>query len=75
MSKYELLKRCGEPVALDRWLEHTEHTGSPFHRRHHLHGTVVVEEWTYAFGSNRFRRHIRIIDGRVVAIERGGKGG
>lgn len=72
MSKYELLSRCGEPVAQDSWFEHH---GSHFHTRHNLHGTVLVEEWTYVFGSNRFRRHIRIINGRVVDIESGAKGG
>lgn len=72
MSKYELLNRCGEPVARNSWLEYA---GSRFHRRHHLHGTVLVEEWIYTFGSNRFRRYIRIINGRVVGIARGDKGG
>jgi len=72
MSKYELLSRCGRPAARDSWFEHA---GSRFHRRHDLRGRVLVEEWTYVFGSNRFRRYIRIIEGRVVAIERGDKGG
>lgn len=72
MSKYELLSRCGRPVARDSWYEYA---GSRFHERYNLSGRVLVEEWTYVFGSNRFRRHIRIIEGRVVAIERGDKGG
>lgn len=72
MSKYELVARCGEPAARDSWLAYG---GSRFHRRHRLHGTVLVEEWTYTFGANRFRRYFRIINGRVVAIERGDKGG
>ena len=72
MSKYELVTRCGRPAARESWFEHA---GSRFHKRHGLRGTVLVEEWTYVFGSNRFRRYVRIIDGRVVAIELGGKGG
>lgn len=72
MSKYELLSRCGEPIARDSWLEHA---GGRFRDRHSLSGRVLVEEWTYVFGSNRFRRHIRIIDGQVVDIEPGAKGG
>lgn len=67
MSKYELLARCGDPVARDEWFEH----GSLIDRRRL--GTVLVEEWTYAFGSNRFPRFVRIVRGRVVGIEHGEK--
>lgn len=72
MSKYELLSRCGEPVARDSWFEHV---GAGLHKRRGLRGLVLVEEWTYTFGSNRLRRHIRIINGRVAAIESGARGG
>lgn len=72
MSKYELLTRCGKPAARDGWFGHG---GSRFHGPRHLHGVFVVEEWIYTFGSNRFRRYIRIINGRVVGIELGDKGG
>lgn len=72
MSKFELLSRCGEPVARDQWFEQA---GPRFHKRHNRLGTVLVEEWTYTFGPNRFRRYFRIINGRVVDIARGDKGG
>lgn len=72
MSKYELLGRCGKPVARNSWFEHP---GSRFHSHHRLTGTVLVEEWTYVFGSNRFRRFVRIVNGRVTDIEVGAKGG
>lgn len=72
MSKYELLSRCGKPVARDSWYENA---GPRFHGRHHPAGTVLVEEWTYVFGANRFRRFVRIMNGRVVRIELGAKGG
>lgn len=69
MSRYELLSRCGEPVARDSWYTHS---GFHFHPRHHFAGPVLVEEWIYDFGPNRFRRYIRIIDGRIVGIHSGG---
>lgn len=72
MTKFELLSRCGEPAARDQWFEQG---GALFHKRHRRPGTVLVEEWTYTFGSNRFRRYFRIINGRVVDIARGDKGG
>jgi hypothetical protein len=69
MSKYELLSRCGPPVAHDIWLEHSG--PRPYWRGH---GAVLVEEWTYEFGSNRFVRHLRIVNGRVARITTGGRG-
>jgi len=69
MSKYELLSRCGNPVARSEWYD-----VSRFHDRVYSGGLVLVEEWTYVFGSNRFRRFIRIVDGRIIAIESGDKG-
>ena len=71
MSKYELLNRCGQPAARDSWFEY----GGAGYRDHPFPGTVLVEEWVYTFGSNRFRRYVRIVNGRVVGIESGGKGG
>lgn len=72
MSKYELRTRCGEPVSRNSWFEHG---ASRLHKQHGFHGTVRVEEWIYVFGGNRFRRYIRMVNGRVIAIERGDKGG
>lgn len=71
MSTYELLGRCGEPAARESWLERT---GPRFHDRRRPGGVVLVEEWTYLFGSNRFRRHMRVVGGRVVDIRTGGRG-
>lgn len=71
MSKYELLSRCGKPVARSQWFTHGT---SLFHDRSHSLGLILVEEWTYVFGSNRFRRFVRIVDGKVIAIKSGDKG-
>lgn len=72
MSKYELLSVCGEPAARDSW---REPGGYRIHRGYGSRGSVLVEEWIYAFGSNRFRRYVRIVNGRVVAVESGARGG
>jgi len=71
MSKYELLQRCGEPVARDRWLGH--HGAHDLHR-HGRAAPVVVEEWTYTFGAGQFRRFVKIVRGRVVAVATGERG-
>lgn len=71
MSKFELLGRCGEPAARDQWLAHDP---TRFTKRTGPIGVVLVEEWTYTFGPNRFRRFIRIVNGRITDIDRGDKG-
>jgi len=71
MSKYELLARCGEPVARNSWIAHG---GPRFRHRRYWHGPALVEEWTYVFGSTRLRRHVRIVNGRVADIQLGERG-
>jgi hypothetical protein len=35
---------------------------------------VVVEEWTYDFGNNRFIHFVNFEDGRFTTVRRGGYG-
>lgn len=66
MTRYELLRRCGEPV--ERSHRHVLRKALP--RSHpHLVEQVLVEEWFYDFGRTYMPRRLRLVDGEVVAIE------
>ena len=65
MSEFELHARCGEPEASRvewRVLRQGSHYGAT--------AATPVSEWLYSFGSTRFRRVVRLQDGRITAIER-----
>jgi len=74
--KFDLLKKCGEPALVEgRTKERSVKVWDPVRR--FLRGvtvTVEVEEWTYNFGPHRFYYVVRMEDGRIVAIESGGRG-
>lgn len=84
-SKYEVLRRCGEPT----WVEVREEervsrdTYNPYlfdgeTRRYRAplltKEKVIIEEWTYNLGSNHFIRYLTFENGRLVSIESGGYG-
>ncbi len=73
MTEFELLKRCGEPDQRERY-----HRLQPFVRHSPLshssnlpHGYVeaLVEDWYYAFGERYLGRRIRLVNGRVTAVD------
>lgn len=66
MSSYRLLRACGEPAQRER--RHVRRDAYPG-RHSGLVRDVLVEEWFYEFGPNRFARRVRLEDGEVVEVE------
>ena len=72
LSRYQLLTECGKPDARDSWHE----LGRFWIGRHEVvSGRVKVEEWVYDFGPQHFIRYVRLIEGQVVGVELGDRGG
>ncbi len=86
-SQFKVYKLCGEPAFVKKrtihrsglprtqyiWLDNSFSDNELlFHQRSHVE--VLVEEWTYNFGPNRFIRQIRFEDGIVVKIDTQGYG-
>lgn len=60
MSKFELLRRCGEPDFSDtRWVLRP---GGAVGR---------VDDWVYTFGSGQYPREIHLVDGRIEDVRLG----
>lgn len=74
--KFDLIQRCGEPALMEsRTRERAVQVWDPGRRvLREVRVTVEVEEWTYNFGPHRFYYVVRMEDGRIVAIESGGRG-
>ncbi|HKJ95968.1 MAG TPA: DUF2845 domain-containing protein [Gammaproteobacteria bacterium] len=72
MSKYELLHRCGPPD--HRESHYRLAPGAAIANRSVL-GVDRLEEWVYDFGSAHFHRIVRLVNGRVEAVELGDRGG
>jgi hypothetical protein len=58
MTPLEVLERCGDPIYELGWTEF-RYPGL----------FVRVDEWTYEFGRNKFRRLLTFEDGRLIRIE------
>ncbi len=72
--KYEVLRSCGEPVAVDSW-EEVRRTYMYFAGHYYPSlETVTVEEWTYNLGPRMFLRFLKFANGRLEKIETGGYG-
>jgi hypothetical protein len=79
----EVQNKCGEPDAVT---QRTEKRKIKVKVRHWISPTVseeiseereidvLVDEWTYDFGSNRFLRFVDFEDARVVGVSTGGYG-
>jgi len=61
----ELIMKCGEP---DWKQSHTEEIISPPDRDNKRHVRIIVEEWTYNLGPQRFMRVFKLQNGKVVDI-------
>jgi uncharacterized protein DUF2845 len=79
----EVRDKCGDPngvtqrtekrkikVKVRRWLSPTEHEEISEEREIE----VLLDEWTYDFGKERFIRHVTFEDARVVGVATGGYG-
>ncbi len=69
----EVLKKCGEPVIRERWLQEQVvrrkiHDLIPI--REITTDGVVVQLWTYNFGAQKFMRQLRFENGILVRIEK-----
>ena len=84
-SKYEVLRKCGEPTSVESWLEKRiePYSVEPFSdgRRFYLQNPtfatvvyVAVEQWLYDFGRNRFMRTLTFENNRLTRIETGSYG-
>ncbi len=84
-SRFEVLRKCGEPSWRDAWEEERLERvggvpyldGSPYVASRlpilvNVH--VLVEEWVYNRGSSRFIRVLRFENNRLVDIQVGGYG-
>jgi hypothetical protein len=68
LSKFELLVLCGEPDARESWMEfRSERVGDVYTQPI----SVRMDEWIYAFGSNRFIRYVTLVNGRITQVETG----
>lgn len=70
-SEYEVVARCGQPLASR--LEWSALSSPGAFRNDVVHGVVPIQEWLYEFGSNQFRRVVVLRNGRVVRLERADK--
>jgi hypothetical protein len=71
-SKLDLLAKCGRPSLS----EDGAREAGTFDARNGVarRAFVPVDVWTYDFGRNRFVQLVRLVKGKVAAIERGGYG-
>ncbi len=81
----EVQNRCGEPDTADTREEHrtlrktvwTYVDGVPVGKEVEYTVSVMIDEWTYDLGPNRFIRHLIFEDGRLIRVwtaDRGNKG-
>ena len=84
-SKYEVLRKCGEPTSVESWLEKRIEPysvepfsdGQRFYLQNPTYATVVyvtVEQWLYDYGRNRFMRTLTFENNRLTRIETGSYG-
>ncbi len=72
---YRVRSKCGEPDAIERSVIYKTR---PVYRRYRYVGTedhsVIVEEWTYNFGPNRFIRLLRFENSVLKSVQTAGYG-
>lgn len=86
-TTYEVRASCGEPDAADHHVEYrTIRQRIPIPCTKDANGRercesvieqtieVVVDDWTYDFGKNRFIQHLRFEQGRLLSVVSGGYG-
>lgn len=72
--KVEVLQKCGEPVFADSRIElrFVKLQGTGMEIGQYI--PIMIDEWTYDFGSNRFVQLLRFENSRLVGIESLGYG-
>jgi len=82
-TKFDVLRKCGEPDYIDSWEEERAVRGygrSEMPRSGGIPETQVpmisiihvqVEKWSYNFGPNRFMQVLRFENGKLIDIETG----
>jgi hypothetical protein len=83
-STYAVRSRCGEPDDATRRVEtRTERRrvrvpcgpgGALCDRIQEVSADVVIDEWTYDFGSQQFVRYLTFVDGKLYHIATGSYG-
>lgn len=79
----EVQNRCGDPDTADRREEHrsvrktiwTYVDGVPIGKEVEYTVSVMIDEWTYDLGPNRFIRHLIFEDGRLIRVWTADRGG
>jgi hypothetical protein len=79
----KVFEKCGEPTEESKWEEgHNTYISQIYDyekERYQLpeliKGPILMELWTYDFGSNKFIRYLHFANGRLIRIEIGEKGG
>ena len=72
----EVQNRCGDPDTADSREEHrtvrrtvwTYVDGVPIAKEVEVSVSVMIDEWTYDLGPNRFIRHLIFEDGRLIRV-------
>lgn len=76
--KLEVLRLCGEPSFIETWTDETVILRIDDRDEGDINigriSTANVEEWTYNFGTNRFIKFLKFVNGKVRRIEDGPKG-
>lgn len=81
-SSAKVFEKCGEPTKESKWEEgHNTYISQIYDyekERYQLpeliKGPILMELWTYDFGSNKFIRYLHFANGRLIRIETGEKG-
>jgi hypothetical protein len=74
-TRLDLLGRCGEPTLRERAVvERAVAVDAAAAVSVERRLAVVRDRWTYDLGRDRFAQTVVLEDGRVVAVERGGRG-
>lgn len=82
-TAYQVRSVCGEPDAANRRVEYRTVRqpgacividGKPRCESREITVEVVVDEWTYDFGKNRFIQYLTFEQGRLLRVDSGGYG-
>jgi hypothetical protein len=63
----ELLRKCGEPSYATQREQKIVEEGSL--TGDHIITTIIIDDWTFNFGPNRFQCRILLRNGRIMKIE------